>query len=350
MAECQRPFPYEPEHITELQRCLSDPRFNPFRIRAGFNDELAFEYYLYNVRLSKSLLFPLHVFEVTLRNCINEVISRHFSDAWWRNPAFLDLLTAESRETLNRAVKRRQRKHTVLTNDLVPMLTLDFWSNLFRPEYETSLWRLYISNIFPGEVDFSDVCARFKSITALRNRVAHHESILNDNVTEQLARIYFILGLVSRSAHDWLKAHSTVHNAMRSAPKGAPQSRALGERCDKKFTVASKGDLLKNLPIPLTVPCMVLDDSNRFLAVIDGGDLWGFMVGLSEDWSLLDFGDETLGKVVETVAMSNNHVLAGESDDMANIVNIFDRGARYVVVVDAKGIVIGYIKKSHRRY
>lgn len=223
MAECQVQFDYTDDVVQKLVGQLSDKRYSTYLKGAGHDDEFAFQLYLYNARLAKSFLFPLHVVEVVLRNGIDEVLSHRFGAQWHQSDAFLGILTAESSASLRKAILRASRDGKVLKDDVVSHLTFDFWSNLFRPEYDRPLWQAGMRLLLPGaptttRAEFQPRVAR---INRFRNRIAHHEPILSEDATLRLREIIDAVASRSKVTADWLKGHATVHQVIRSRPKAA---------------------------------------------------------------------------------------------------------------------------------
>ncbi len=72
MADSQVPFAYNQADLDGLTAALSSQRLGKYLNRAGFDQAWAMDIYLWNARLSKSLQFPIHVAEVTLRNAVSE--------------------------------------------------------------------------------------------------------------------------------------------------------------------------------------------------------------------------------------------------------------------------------------
>lgn len=66
MAESQVTYIYD-SNINTIKENISDNRFSAYLKKAGFNEIYAFNLYLYNARISKAFLFPLHMLEVSLR-------------------------------------------------------------------------------------------------------------------------------------------------------------------------------------------------------------------------------------------------------------------------------------------
>lgn len=74
MAESQVPYAYDQPALDAITASLSRQRFETYLTKAGNDENYAYALYLYNARLAKSLLFPLSVTEVTLRNAIDEAL------------------------------------------------------------------------------------------------------------------------------------------------------------------------------------------------------------------------------------------------------------------------------------
>ncbi len=72
MAESQVPYNYK-DTGADLINTLSETRFRPYLVSAGRDQDYAFALYLYNARMAKAFLYPLHILEITLRNRINEM-------------------------------------------------------------------------------------------------------------------------------------------------------------------------------------------------------------------------------------------------------------------------------------
>jgi hypothetical protein len=219
MAESQLPFPYTPADIAYLRAAISSPRFATYLQRAGNDEVYALGLYLYNARLAKAFLFPLNVVEVTLRNGIDESLMAVHGAAWPFNQNFREkVLTPDGLKTLDKAIERVGRN--VTKDDVVATLTFDFWSNLFRPEYG-SFWRTKLNIVLPnlprGEKRH-DVQGALREINRFRNRIAHHEPILDLNAVDVMARIKTVVGYRCAVTEAWMRHHSTIAHALRTRP------------------------------------------------------------------------------------------------------------------------------------
>lgn len=216
MAESLHPYTYGPGELDAIIRCLSDPRFDPYRRRGGYRDTDAIEHYLYNARLAKSLLFPLHVCEVVVRNAANDVLKADFQGAWYRHPDFVSALSAKTQAALASAVRRFGHSNV---DNFVASVSLDFWSHLFRAANKKVWWTRFHRVVRASpDTSFSDFGIRLRNITGLRNRIAHHENIAQLDPSLAYGEILDVVGYISAEARAWLAAHSTYARMMRTAP------------------------------------------------------------------------------------------------------------------------------------
>lgn len=239
MAESQVPYSYGAETISSLRASLSDPRFQTYLTKANGDQQYAFALYLYNARLAKAFLFPLNVAEVTLRNAVDETLVKGFGPDWHVDSTLRTrILNDKSLDALGRAISKAG------SNDrgkVIAELAFDFWSNLFRPEYH-ELWRTKANIAFPS-LDHGqgrkEIQKLVKEINRLRNRVAHHEHILNINPPDTQSKINQLIGLRCPVTVDWMRHHSTVNIVMRSKPNKAGSAPVtLEAKSDPRFLTA----------------------------------------------------------------------------------------------------------------
>lgn len=104
--------------------------------------------YLYNARVAKAFLYPLNVAQVTLRNAVDDILVPRFGRSWHQDTTLRDQsLAGNGLATLDKAI---QRAGAYAPRDqIVAKLTVDFWLNLFRPEYG-ALWRTNVNIAFPN--------------------------------------------------------------------------------------------------------------------------------------------------------------------------------------------------------
>lgn len=90
-------------------------------------------------------------------------------------------------------VKARQKAIQVTSGQVVAQLTLYFWKRLFSDDYEKTLWKRSLRQIFPNKrLERADVSKHLEVLYQARNRVAHHEPIYDDRLAEVLVAVEFV--------------------------------------------------------------------------------------------------------------------------------------------------------------
>ena len=91
-------------------------------------------------------------------------------------------------------VRARQDRITISEGKLVAELTLNFWKRLYGPRYEHALWRPTLKRTFPNpDLARGQIAAQLEIIYQSRNRLAHHEPVLQNRFTETVRAICFVI-------------------------------------------------------------------------------------------------------------------------------------------------------------
>lgn len=356
MDESQVPYLYNAERIASLKASLSEPRFATYLTRAGGNEAFAFELYLYNARLAKTFLFPLSIAEVTLRNAVDGVLRQMYGDSWHQDNNFRNaVLTKESLSALDKAMRRAGSDKR---DKVIAELTFDFWSNLFRPEYAI-LWRTKANIAFPGlshGEGQQEIQSLVKKINNFRNRVAHHEPILDENVTDLHSKIIKMVKLRCKVTADWLRYYSKIHVVIRTKPNPAGFTPVtLGSRADKMFEIVERTSKLSNLTRENSRPC------SAFVCVENGGVVGAFtyqqlgiymMIKSRELNGMVDLNDHTVADILNSPAVEDSFSSMPEESSFFDTIEILkEPNTRVVVAVKAdNGMPIGVVLRAHRRY
>lgn len=357
MAESQVPYPYGPEPLRAIRAAISQPRFAAYMRRAGNQEEYACDLYLYNSRLAKAFLFPLNMCEVTLRNAVDELLVRRFGPSWHTDPTFTGrILTDDSRAALDKAILRAGVSAS--RDQIVATLTFDFWSNLFRSDYG-DLWRTSVNVVFPrlprGQ-SRRDVQHIVRSINVFRNRVAHHEPILDMNVTEIYSQILRLIELRCSETADWVRHHSTIGVVIRTRPRpGIPVGYTLASRADPTFPVVQRSTRLRDLVVRIddrhpVVVCV--DESGSCIGAFTAHDLVHFIERRSRALEgLVDLSELTVGELIgETEPLRTWSTLPGETAFGTAIKEMKKSNVRMIVAVTDTGAPSGTLLRAHRRY
>lgn len=180
---------------TNFQQELIDT-ITPVRLKAYGDDSnnILLEKYIYNLKVSESLYPALSLLEVTLRNKICYAIEALICKDWLINELNQQnlLLDKEYKKLVETADKIEKDGKKVTNDRLISELTFGFWIHLCSKPYKPKLWdkKGFTELVFPN---YQKGCIRNISliqkdlldILRLRNRISHHEIILNGSRTPE---------------------------------------------------------------------------------------------------------------------------------------------------------------------
>ena len=181
------------------QKLYSVPRMRKYQNACAGDKRKTMQLYRYNLRLCQRFYGTLNLFEVMLRNAINEHYAAHYSDAdWIVNQADTGKLLEFNKEEI-RQTEAGYRRRGIYNNDkMVASLTMGFWTKLFsKKRYKRGGKTLL--QIFPNKRKGKNQADVYKDLTHIRefrNRIAHHEPICFDgsgNISTDFARKHYQL-------------------------------------------------------------------------------------------------------------------------------------------------------------
>lgn len=234
----------------QIEQAISTPRLGTYRSQAS-SDDHAWALYRWNIELAAGVAPLAADLEVALRNTIHDRLTHHFDRAdWWAaNTLLLDDVTAEMLTDVVRKHQKKIAKGTVGPGKVVADTTLGVWVHLLGRgghsalgraiDYETKLWRPTLRFGFStGTLTRSgrerrptraDVYNRAALFQRLRNRVAHHEPILNgvqtpgSNTSVSLSEVWDqsleLLGWMSPDLASLHRNHSSMPELLNDRPR-----------------------------------------------------------------------------------------------------------------------------------
>jgi hypothetical protein len=114
------------------------------------------------------------------------------------------------------AVERLEKGKLVTRGRVVAGVSFGFWAGLFGPHYE-ELWRHQLRQAFPhASLMRKDLIQRLRLIQRFRNRVAHHDSLLGQNVGQRIDDMTTIAGWIDPDAAAWLTGRSQAAAILRA--------------------------------------------------------------------------------------------------------------------------------------
>jgi hypothetical protein len=181
----------EPEFIN----LISKSRLNSYK----FNDDEDFivllRRYIYNIQISESFYPVLSMLEIALRNRINNAIHSFIKKDWLLSEIKSQklLLDNEYKILLNSYKKLKLKNKNITQEALISELSLGFWINLCKKAYKTIIWDKkgvfeFVFPNFPISKEMNRIrfiSSDLKNILQLRNRIFHHEIIINHKIGVQ---------------------------------------------------------------------------------------------------------------------------------------------------------------------
>ncbi len=185
-------------NYSKIRKYLSSARLLRYEQVCANDQRKALKLYQANLRLSQAFYPLLSLFEVILRNALNDELINHFSDSdWLKNQRNIFMSHSNltythprtQRVTINNFLKKSVNK--VLNNNgvgvshgkIVADLNLGFWSSLFETTHYSILQGvpIRIFSTLPTGINRNHVNQKIKKIRTFRNRIYHNEPIIFNN-------------------------------------------------------------------------------------------------------------------------------------------------------------------------
>lgn len=204
----------------------------PVRLGAYGNDnsDVLLEKYIYNLKLSEAFYPALSLLEITLRNRICNAIEKLICKDWlMQELSKQNILADKEYQKLLEAQKKIKKAGKKVTNDrLISEMTLGFWIHLCTKSYKPKLWdkRGFFESVFPnyannGELrKIAPIQNDLLAILRLRNRIFHHEIIINGNKNpkQQYQLVLNMLHLLSSGMESLLETISRFDSIEKQKP------------------------------------------------------------------------------------------------------------------------------------
>ena len=181
------------------QKIFSAARMGKYANACSGNKRKTTLLYRYNLRLCQRFCGVLNLFEVMLRNAIDEHYRAYYSNPdWIVNQADTGKLLEFNMDEIKQTEASYRRRGIYNNDKMVASLTMGFWTKLFsKKRYKRGGKSLL--RIFPNKVkgkSQSDVYKDLTHIREFRNRIAHHEPICFDSfgkISTDFARKHYQL-------------------------------------------------------------------------------------------------------------------------------------------------------------
>lgn len=210
-------FGYQAHELIALTVAISSDRFARYTLLAHGDIEMALLSYERNIELSEAMYGVLQGLEVALRNSLHSHIALGLGQLWFFNPSILQHpQTAMVSEVKAKIIKRGK---AVTAGRMIAELSLGFWTALLDGRYEKVPWVPHLHKSFPhachittdvhgkirrAPIERKKILARLNDIRDLRNRIAHHEPIINRNLRKDYLDIIEAISWVCPVTAAWV--------------------------------------------------------------------------------------------------------------------------------------------------
>ncbi|NEK19760.1 Abi family protein [Rhizobium leguminosarum] len=187
-----------------LEQAFSTERLYKYDAWAGGDRAVALQLYGLNLAISEAFYTSLHMLEVTLRNAVQDRMTGLHGPLWFQNPAIIHDVTQQ--RNVASAVQKLGAAAT--PSQIVAEVTFGFWTGMFDHK-NNALWGPCLRPIFQSGTPLQrkTVAKPLYEIRSLRNRIAHHESIIQLDLPHVHVELCQILGWLSTEALVWSNQH-----------------------------------------------------------------------------------------------------------------------------------------------
>jgi hypothetical protein len=285
--------------------------------------------------------------------------------AWIQGSA--GFLTVKSEEARLKALQRLSEagKHNPSPDEIVAALTFDFWSNLFRPDYK-STWEdiSFIRKCFPNMAapyDWRFIQNYTRRINALRNRIAHHEPVWNqNNLILDYEKCLELINISCPHTKKWVQRHSTVYGILNSPP---PKDSSLPGLSLSSITLDAPEMTSIDEPVIALAgrisgkrPAAAILDHNGDQYVVDSASI---LNGILEEADKLDGYVDVNSITIENISdhWKSNIVKANNSISTGDLASLFypvgtnaKKRPTHAIISDGSNNIIGLIERPSIRY
>lgn len=204
----------------DLEQAFSAPRLGRYLRAFGNDKERAQLGYIHNLRLSESLLIPLSVLEIALRNAMSRQMAKVYNRADWYEAILTDTALLKPGKPL-RADKALQKLHSSITsakrdagapnpNKVIAEFSFGFWTTLLNSRYNAAFWhelRFAFPHCPKPKRQRDPVSRALNQVRDLRNRIFHHEPVLwmTPPVEDYHHHIYEVLSWLNHDIAPWVQ-------------------------------------------------------------------------------------------------------------------------------------------------
>jgi hypothetical protein len=174
-------------NYSKLEQYLSPARINRF-LAAGGTKDRAMKLYRINLRVSQAFYPLLNLFEIFLRNAVDQQLTIFFNNPGWiiiEKNGFMNSPTLQrSRFFLRNQVQKAERDiakrgGTITAGNVIAEQTFGFWTSFFDSQHYRLIGGcpIHCFQHKPSSTNRKIINTKLHSIRDFRNRIYHNEPI-----------------------------------------------------------------------------------------------------------------------------------------------------------------------------
>jgi len=209
--------PLQPAHTDAW---ISPLRFKPFLAATAGDHARAVTLYEWNAQLAGALLETFAHTEVLVRNAIHAQLRAgrpaNALRSWLLDPDVLGEVELKRVEEVVARLKGAKKQPT--EDRVLAGLSMGFWTGILGRRYE-ELWRQSLRHAFPhGDGTRNQAAGCLNRVVTLRNRVAHHEALISEPVTDRHNDALALAAAIDPYAKTWIDGISRVPALVAARP------------------------------------------------------------------------------------------------------------------------------------
>ena len=185
---------------------FSTPRMIPFLTASQGNREKALELYAWNAQMAGAALEQISHLEVLLRNAIDVQLSDWAQESargipWFLLPPY-NKVQSEAIDTVRQRLRPLGRE---TRDQIIAGLSFGYWTGWVGVKHD-ELWKQSLRFAFPyGSGQRKEVSALVEQVRKFRNRIAHHDSLLNIDIGFEMSAVFRLAEIISQDAAQWMR-------------------------------------------------------------------------------------------------------------------------------------------------
>lgn len=213
--------------VNTIEAVISAPRLRRFVHVAG-SRSAALRLYRWNAQVASAYWTPLHFLEVAVRNAVHDAMVETTGDEWWfASPDRFDgagWLYDRERDAVAKAITKVQTA-PVTPGKVVAELAFGFWAGLLsghladgHTDYHNYVWvKGGVARRFGG-MKRRVLWKRLDRLRRFRNRIAHHEHLLDANLALMTQDIDSTLTTLDPALAAWVRAMDETAEIIAARP------------------------------------------------------------------------------------------------------------------------------------